>query len=336
MPPEPQNTPKLSPPVFIWILIIVAALIGSIQIWEALLQKVSVQNQPLKSSDWKIYKNESRHFQISYPATMKAREIYAHNIVVCFEDEEQTLINGLAVCIDDNTFPSAVSTSNSIIINDSDFKQTSGKYSGGSYVIYSENVQLLKNIVSTFKFISTSTNSRILLTPDNVRKYNDEALDNRGDVAGCGYQFDYSTSTEDIRYSNVTKGLSFDLPFNPKWGGLRFRLNPYDETDNGINFGYMFAFEGCGWVREYNLNLLPVKSIKNILEEIKADNFVGYPDPIQKKIGDVLVVEYTEGEFCSEAEIIILGVKYNYKLAALCSEDFVRLEEIVKSMKLIN
>jgi hypothetical protein len=157
MPPEPQNTPKLSPPVFIWILIIVAALIGSIEIWQALLQKVSVQNQPLKSSDWKIYKNESRHFQISYPATMKAREIYAHNIVVCFEDEEQTLINGLAVCIDDNTFPSAVSTLNSIIINDSDFKQTSGKYSDGSYVIYSENVQLLKNIVSTFKFTTEKT-----------------------------------------------------------------------------------------------------------------------------------------------------------------------------------
>jgi hypothetical protein len=76
MPPEPQNTPKLSPPIFIWILIIAAALIGSIQIWQASLQKVVEVSKPLETTtrtdniyDWEVYRNTVLGFEFRYPKT---------------------------------------------------------------------------------------------------------------------------------------------------------------------------------------------------------------------------------------------------------------------------
>ncbi len=195
------------------------------------------------------------------------------------------------------------------------------------------NEKLLQQILSTFKFTSPKPDNRILLVP-NPKLYNSYSPSN--EESTCEEEFNYSTSTQQVSYSNTEKGISLSIPYNPLWGSSRFRLTPYDEIRNSVRFGYVSSGEGCTWMRVYSLTFLPVESAQEIIKDVKEYNdFLNYPDPIEKKIGEVSVIEYKIGEFCSFANIIILGTKYNYELNAGCRDDFKDLENIIKTVKLI-
>ncbi len=205
MPPEPQNSPKLSPPVFIWILILVAALIGSLQIWQASLQKVVEVSKPLETitsadqfAGWKTYRNKEYGFEISYLKNIEnATSTY-------FEKDKYFLLtirgnkigqsNQILVYVFNN--PQNLSLkkwwqnekiTNSFLCEESTEIEFYGQMSlkscegdegvvddvyyikNGNY-IYKISIEISDTkIMSTFKFISTSTSTGVLSYKSGIR-----------------------------------------------------------------------------------------------------------------------------------------------------------------------
>src|SRR3989344_3877749 len=84
MPPERQlspASPKITPPVFIWILITVAILFGAFEIYKLYVLPQTVENDPSNFateldtstastssiSNWKAYTNSTFEYSFSYP-----------------------------------------------------------------------------------------------------------------------------------------------------------------------------------------------------------------------------------------------------------------------------
>lgn len=154
-------------------------------------------------SNWKTYRNEAKRFEINYPPSLTAREVYTHNVIVCFEDENRTLANELAVCIDDNIFPSSISTDNSIVFNMSkaDCNLYKSKGATCSYVAYSSDASFLKEITSTFKFISTSIPTADI---SNWKTYRNEE-----------YNFEFKYPDNHTAYKSVDAQKEVLIPSGP-------------------------------------------------------------------------------------------------------------------------
>src|SRR3989338_8491457 len=63
-------------------------------------------------------------------------------------------------------------------------------------------------------------------------------------------------------YRNPEKGLEIYIPYNPEWGAPEYRLNPYDESPDGLSFGRInVRGEGCGaWTVTRSIRFLPAET----------------------------------------------------------------------------
>jgi hypothetical protein len=174
---------------------------------------------------------------------------------------------------------------------------------------------------------------RTLLTPDHYGTYNP------GGTPNCDEPFDADASNQLVPYSNAEKGIAFDVPYNAKWGSKRFSINPYDEVGNKVLFGQLGVFEGCGWMRGYALEFIPHRSAEEAVKEAAKELTPGAIPPTVVKINGLSVVKYADSGLCWFPVMEVVGKKYNYVFAPLCSSDpeydFVDLEKIVKSVKLL-
>ncbi len=144
MPPEPQIQPKkISPPIFIWILLIVAALIGSFQIYRPLniplpgrgmdineIHRKNIENY------WKTYKNKEYGVEFKYPEYWYVLGGTKQVPIIISSTGKPALQGELGEEI--------------IIYQDQ-------SYEIGTY----ERRDIIDDILSTFKFISTSTENKI-------------------------------------------------------------------------------------------------------------------------------------------------------------------------------
>ena len=193
----------------------------------------------------------------------------------------------------------------------------------------------LNKILGTFKFIE-SKDERILLTSENIYQYNPPT------DPGCYEKFNQDSPNTTIDYYNKEKGISFRVPYNSNWGNEKYKINPYeeysDESGEYILFGSITDFEACSWVRTYALYFHPVKSAENIIKDIKKhiDPELFIIEPTKKSINGLDIVEYQSHGLCDSGELEVIGENYNYILRPLCGADFEFLENIVKSIELIN
>jgi hypothetical protein len=189
--------------------------------------------------------------------------------------------------------------------------------------------QIFDQILSTFKFVDT----RILLTPENISKYNDEYLHD----GSLEFNFDDPDTT--VRYTNKERGLSFDVPFNEKWGNVKFKISPFDEAKNSIVFGALGAFEAGAWGRTDYLIFKPARSAEQIMDELHATfGDESNPDWVPKKvtINRLDVVEYFDPGLCPGNMVEVVGKKYNYHLESCFVNDFKHYEELIKTFKLVD
>lgn len=187
----------------------------------------------------------------------------------------------------------------------------------------------------------TPADNRILLTPETIPQYCD--ISNPAMLNRCGTeQFNYEPPTTTVTYSNPAKGLSFAVPYNPEWGNDTFRINPYDEVANGINFGPIGQGEGGGWGRMLEqLMFEPAQSADRVIQDLNSKEGEFFTSkPYQATVGQHPVVKYaisTIGDFYG---MIVIGTKFNYHFtywgdAAKPNESFEALENIVRTVEFI-
>lgn len=188
----------------------------------------------------------------------------------------------------------------------------------------SEKIEQKANIEESTTITIESSDNRILLTPENMDQHN--PFPNN-----CEEKFNLDTADSTIDYIDSEKGISFKLPYNTKWGSSRFKIHPYDKLDNSISFGPMYVFDGCNWIRPNAMEFQPAETIDKVIKNLLSDN-LEYKD---KKIGDLIVVEYIEPGFCGDPTLVVIGKKYNYKFRIFCGDwnSLGSLEEIVKTIK---
>lgn len=156
-----------------------------------------------------------------------------------------------------------------------------------------------------------SSDTRILATAgrsDDCRKFNDHE------------------ATQLIRYENQEKGISVAIPYNPAWGDNTYKVNPYDETENGIEFGPIFSGDegSCGWHRLFRLSFDKAESSKTLIQRINetpgfivGDLVAGKVE--QKNIHNFNVVEYFFEGMCGGGGFVVIGKKYNYNFSRICA-----------------
>ncbi len=121
-----------------------------------------------------------------------------------------------------------------------------------------------------------------------------------------------------------------------------FRVNPYDEVTNGVNFGPIGQGEGGGWGRMLEqLIFEPAQSADRVIQELNSKEGEFFTSkPYQATVGQHTVVKYaisTLGDFYG---MIVVGPKSNYHFtywgdASKPNESFEALENIVKTVQFI-
>lgn len=187
----------------------------------------------------------------------------------------------------------------------------------------------------------TAADNRILLTPETVLQYCD--IGNPATLNRCGNeQFNYDPPTTTVTYTNAARGLTFQIPYNPAWGNATFRVNPYDETASGINFGPIGQGEGGGWGRiNEQMTFEPAQSADQTIANLNSKEGEFFTNrPYQAKVGDKTVVKYSMSALGDFFGMIVIGPKYNYHFtywgdASDPTKYFGELENIVKTVEFI-
>lgn len=145
--------------------------------------------------------------------------------------------------------------------------------------------------------------------------------------------FNLSDSTTKNLYVNQAKGISFEIPYNPNWGNMNCKVEPYSgfTQPNGdifLEFGKPRA-----WTRsEFILTISGHRTAEDIINEQK--NFIGESNPNPRKItlGNKQVVAYESYGIGTEWIYEIIGTKYNYKFS---HSDFELNKTIIKELEKI-
>lgn len=181
-----------------------------------------------------------------------------------------------------------------------------------------------------------NSDTRTLLTPNNLESY----YNKNSPEDNCQEEFNHDQPSTVVRYTSPEKGIEFGVPYNPNWGSAKFRLGHYWEYDNQVAFGAMTTFEGCSWIRTYTLHLRPAHDADTVIRNILASD---PPEliplaPTTLEINGLTVVKYATTGLCSYPAFQVIGKKYNYEFAPVCSTDietdFAYLENVVKTVKL--
>lgn len=194
----------------------------------------------------------------------------------------------------------------------------------------------LANLNNLQNDIIINPDERILLIPDQFNNYRPIGESNLQEI------LNNNPATLQVTYTNRERGLTFKIPYNPLWGSENYRINPYDEIALGneefLEFGSIGVAEGGGWGRTYFLKFLPVQNFSQVVEVIEKNNQPEFitVQPTQININGLTVVEYEITGLCEFPTLIILGEKYNYELRKPCNGEFAELEEIVKTITLID
>lgn len=183
--------------------------------------------------------------------------------------------------------------------------------------------------VSPVNIVPDRAEVKVVLTPDNIRQYND--------ITKCDEKFNFDPADTNINYYSPDKGIAVDLPYNSHWGSATYSVAPYDEQADFVAFGPMGPFEACSWARSYFVHFKPAVATAEVIasleEGVKSEQLV---------INDLTVVKYTTQGMCTYPTMQVLGKKYNYEFRPLCGSDtnidseFEYLTNIIKTVKLID
>lgn len=183
--------------------------------------------------------------------------------------------------------------------------------------------------------IQTQDN-RILLTMDNIKKY-------WTPETGCDEKFNYDNPSTLVTYTSKDSDLSVNLPYNPNWGNENYRINPYDKTEDGIQFGNIGQIGTCHWTRYGKIDFLAPMTATQVLVDLENKGM----DEIKKVTLDngLTAYQYIVGinDPLPVPKITVIGRLYNYEISngpsTLSSQEteiFAGIIEIANSIKLLD
>lgn len=187
--------------------------------------------------------------------------------------------------------------------------------------------------------MTNSDDIRKLIQRDEIEKFRSQLPDpcNFDEIDALHFSTDQETDW--ATYRNLEKGLEISIPHNPIWGSPQYRLNAYDEYNNGLSFGTInVRGEGCGsWIPGMQrLDFKPAKTKEAVLRRLqKESDALKFGYSIRSlSIDGKDVVEYTKDGMCAGGGTIVIGKKYNYELSTVCYAN--TREDIIKTMKFID
>lgn len=168
--------------------------------------------------------------------------------------------------------------------------------------------------------------NRTLLTATNIRQYN------QGTPADCQQNFDLSSSSTTTKYTDIAKSVALSIPYDANWGNQQYRIDPYWEKNNGIEFGPLLISDSCRWYRPYNLEFLSPRPAQMALSYISQANSSASIFTLDNGSS---AVKYIKPGACPSVVIEISGSKYNYQLTHTCSSDFQELLSLANSLTIL-
>lgn len=187
-----------------------------------------------------------------------------------------------------------------------------------------------------------SGDSRTLLTMNNVGQYAPKPQTPGFTTCDEGFNVDAPSATANYLHQDRDFLLSFDVPYNSKWGSDRFKINPYDEgsadQNLSVSFGPFVSLpEGCVWARKYKFQINNKKT-DQALQQGDGALVSGVPDGKFAKVNGYTVLKYIDSGLCDDAVFDIAGQNANYQFTAVCTsdtqKDFKLFESIVSGLKL--
>jgi hypothetical protein len=155
-------------------------------------------------------------------------------------------------------------------------------------------------------------------------------------------EMNYDPPTTEVLYSNKEKGISLKIPYNPRWGNKKFKILPYYEYEDRLEFGPLTPGIPTGWRRAYTMFFKPSRTVDEVITSLlKEGNRVIKDSIVVTKINDVTIVKYSTFEEmcppCGVNMIEIIGKKYNYLFEDLVLPGTEELlsEKIIKTIKFI-
>lgn len=155
-----------------------------------------------------------------------------------------------------------------------------------------------------------------------------------------------------VTYTNVDKGISFDIPYNDGWGYEDAPLPAFVEHDAGdvtplgsVLFGpptyagFWSEVETCDLLQSYELTFLPARTAAAAVRTIEGRGTEVVPNATVRTIGDLTVVQYTDVGLCNYPTLEVVGATYNYSFTTSGCEaaedtEWKYLESIVQSVQL--
>ena len=82
----------------------------------------------------------------------------------------------------------------------------------------------------------------------------------------------------------------------------------------------------------------PAKSANDVIAEIKKDPSYQYftLKPTKSSLNGLTLTTYEGTDMCTKPTVIVIGSKFNYRFTYDCGGDMKFLQDITKSVKLLN
>lgn len=150
--------------------------------------------------------------------------------------------------------------------------------------------------------------------------------------------FNLDDANSKAKYENIEKGISFDIPYNAKWGNKNCKVEPYTEFIQPSG-GVLVEFgKPQAWIpSEFRLIISSQRSSDDIINELNG--FMEEPkvQPIKKIIANNQVVFWKSSEVYPSLSYEVVGKQYNYRFDCNGSDsqsEAKKLEQIISSVKL--
>ncbi len=149
--------------------------------------------------------------------------------------------------------------------------------------------------------------------------------------------FNLDSANNIYKFINYENGISFDAPYNKKWGNPECIVNPYFYLgSNRIFFGEPSAWGPDEFELDIKQKEISNQVIENLKLELDAVDKDAYPDlPKIINIDNFEVVLWGDKEMYENIYMEVIGNKYNYRFSALGERNnaIERLEKIIKTIK---